>query len=55
LMCYDANTLEHNRVPAVYLRWSDGQPRPDAEKRLVEWLKVRLNVEEIRVVRMESN
>ena len=55
MMCYDANTLEHSRIPAVYVKWKDGQPHPDAEKRLVEWLKVRLNVEEISVVRMEKN
>ena len=55
MMCYDANTLEHHRVPAVYVKWNDGLAHPDAEKKLVAWLKVRLNVEQIRVVRMESN
>jgi len=53
MMCYDANTLEHNRVPAVYLKWKDGQAHPEAENKLVAWLKVRLNVEQIQVMRME--
>ena len=52
--CYDTQTLEHKSVPAIYLRWKDGRRHPDAERRLVEWLKVRLGVEEIEVVRMDS-
>ena len=52
--CYDTQTLEHKAVPAIYLRWKDGRRHPDAERRLVEWLKVRLGVEEIEVVRMDS-
>ncbi len=51
---YDTKTLEHKAVPAVYLKWKDGKRHPDAEKRLSDWLKVRLNVEEIRLIRMES-
>lgn len=53
--CYDTKTLEHKAVPALYLKWKDGRHHPETEKKLIEWLKVRLNVEEIRVVGMESN
>ena len=52
--CYDTKTLEHKAVPAVYLKWKDGRRHPDAEKRLSEWLKVRLNVEELQIIRMDS-
>ena len=53
--CYDTQTLEHQAIPALYLKWKDGKRHPDAESRLLQWLKVRLNVEEISVVRMENN
>ena len=52
--CYDTKTLEHKAVPAIYLKWKDGRRHPDAEKRLSEWLKVRLNVEELQIIRMDS-
>ena len=52
--CYDANSLEHSSMPVVYLGWKDGKRHPEAEKRICEWLKVRLNVEEIQVVRVEN-
>lgn len=51
--CYDTRTLEHKAVPAIYLRWKDGKRHPEAEKRLIEWLKVRLGVDEIELVRMD--
>ena len=52
--CYDTKTLEHKAIPAVYLKWNDGKRHPEAEKRLAEWLKVRLNVEEIQMIRIDS-
>ena len=52
MQSYDAESLEHARMPIIYLKWKDGRQHPDAEKKLVAWLKVRLNVEEINVVRM---
>ena len=52
--CYDTKTLEHKAVPAIYLKWKDGRRHPDAEKRLSQWLKVRLNVEELQIIRMDS-
>lgn len=52
--CYDANTLEHSRLPVVYLKWKDGRSRPESEKRLVEWLKVRLAVEDIKVAKIDN-
>ena len=42
-------------MPVVYLKWKDGRSHPEAEKRLLQWLKVRLNVEEIHIVRKENN
>ena len=55
MQCYDAEDLSATPMPVVYLKWKDGRHHPEAEKRLLQWLKVRLNVEEIRVVRMENN
>ena len=52
--CYDTKTLEHKAVPAVYLKWKDDKRHPEAEKRLLQWLKVRLNVEEIHIIQMDS-
>ncbi len=49
---YNAASLEHSRMPVVYLKWKDNRHHPEAEKRLVEWLKVRLNVDNINIVRM---
>jgi len=54
LDCYDAQTLEHQAMPVVYLRWKDGHAHPDAERRLLKWLKVRLNLEEIELVTVRS-
>ena len=51
--CYDTKTLEHSRMPVVYLSWKDGRHHPESEKKLVEWLKVRLNVEDIKVAKVE--
>ena len=52
--CYDTKTLEHKAMPAVYLKWKDDKRHPEAEKRLLQWLKVRLNVEEIHIIQMDS-
>ena len=51
--CYDAETYEHKTVPALYLKWKDGKRHPDAERRLVTWLKVRLNVDELQIIRID--
>ena len=55
MQCYDAEDLSATPMPVVYLKWKDGRHHPEAEKRLLQWLKVRLNVEEIRIMRMENN
>ena len=52
--CYDTKTLEHKSVPAIYLKWKDGRRHPETEKKLIEWLKVRLNVEEIEVLGIKN-
>ena len=53
LNCYDANTLERSRMPVVYLKWKDGLQHPEAEKKLVAWLKVRLSVQDIKVAKVD--
>lgn len=55
MQSYDAEDLSATPIPVVYLKWKDGRHHPEAEKRLLQWLKVRLNVEEIRIMRMENN
>ena len=53
MMCYDPSTLEHTQMPVVYLKWKDGRAHHEAEKKLVEWLKVRMSVKEINVARID--
>ncbi len=48
--CYDTDDLTHKQMPVVYVSWKDGKSHPEAEKRLCEWLKVRLDVPEIRTM-----
>ncbi len=48
---YDTKTMEHHPMPVIYLQWKDGKRHPEAEKRLLAWLKVRLKVEEIEIMR----
>ena len=55
MQCYDADSLTVAPMPVIYLKWKDGRTHPEAEHRLLQWLKVRLNVEEIRIIRMENN
>ena len=52
--CYDAQTLEYHAMPVVYLKWKDGRTHPDAERHLLKWLKVRLNVEEMEIVGIKN-
>lgn len=49
--CYDPHSMQHYPMPVIYLAWNDGKPHPEAERRIIDWLKVRLHVEEIRVMR----
>lgn len=49
--CYDTKSLEHHAMPIVYVKWKDGKAHPDAENRLLTWLKVRLDVESIELMR----
>ena len=51
MQSYDAEDLSATPMPVVYLKWKDGRHHPEAEKRLLQWLKVRLNVEEIQIMR----
>jgi len=47
---FDPKTLEHHSVPIVLIQWKDGGTNPTAEKKIVEWLKVRMEVEELKVI-----
>ena len=52
MQCYDADSLTVMPMPVIYLKWKDGATHPEAERRLLNWLKVRLNVEEIQIMRI---
>ena len=52
MQCYDADSLTAVPMPVVYLKWKDGTTHPEAERRLLNWLKVRLNVEDIQIMRI---
>ena len=52
MQCYDADSLTAVPMPVVYLKWNDGRIHPEAERRLLQWLKVRLNVEDIQIMRI---
>ncbi|MCR4826632.1 MAG: DUF389 domain-containing protein [Bacteroidales bacterium] len=54
MQCYDADSLTVMPMPVVYLKWKDGITHPEAERRLLQWLKVRLNVKEIDVVAVRN-
>ncbi len=47
---FDPKTLEHHSVPIVLIQWKDGGTNPAAEKKIVEWLKIRMEVEELKVI-----
>ena len=47
---FDPKTLEHRSVPIVLIQWKDGTANAAAEKKIVEWLKVRMEVEELKVI-----
>lgn len=48
---YDATHMTSTRKPVIYLRWKDGGHHPEAERKLAEWLKVRLKSDDIKIVR----
>lgn len=49
LVQYDTKTLENNTIAVVYLQWKDNNYK-DEEAELLKWLKVRLGVEELKVI-----
>ena len=52
MQCYDADSLTVMPMPVIYLKWKDGTTHSEAERRLLNWLKVRLNVEDIQIMRI---
>jgi len=46
---YDPKTMENESIPVIYIQWSDGK-HADLEEKLIQWLKVRMEVETIKVV-----
>lgn len=49
LVQYDTKTLENNTIAVVYLQWKDNDYKEE-ETELLKWLKVRLGVEELKVI-----
>ena len=47
---FDPKTLEHRSVPIVLIQWKEGTANAAAEKKIVEWLKVRMEVDELKVI-----
>ena len=52
--CYDTKSMEHSPVPVVYLGWKDNKRHPEAEKKIQEWLKIRLDVQAVELMRIDS-
>lgn len=50
MVSYDTKTLENSTIAIVYLDWREGDHRDD-EQKLVKWLKVRLGVEQLKIIR----
>ncbi len=48
---YNTKTLEHTTIPVVYVQWKDNKPHEQSEKQLLSWLKIRLNIKEIKLIR----
>lgn len=49
LVQYDTKTLETKTIAVVYLKWND-DTHADDEHKLAKWLKVRLNVSELKII-----
>ena len=49
LVQYDTKTLENNTIAVVYLQWKDNDYKEE-ETELLKWLKVRLGVEDLKVI-----
>ena len=49
LVKYDTKTIEHKTIAVVYIRWNNGDHAAE-EQKLVQWLKVRLGVNELKVI-----
>lgn len=51
---YSADTDSVEKVPVVYVKWKDSSSHDNAEKRLTEWLKVRLKSNKVEIVKMKN-
>ncbi len=47
---YNPKTMGHRTIPTLYIRWKNGSGDAAKEKTLAEWLKVRLQLEELRII-----
>ncbi|MBR4135607.1 MAG: DUF389 domain-containing protein [Bacteroidales bacterium] len=47
---YNPQTDQYEKIPTVYFKWKDGAVHPQAEEAIVKWLKVRLEVDEMKVI-----
>lgn len=50
MIYYDVGTMQPTTVPVIFLQWDDSVDHTADEKNLTQWLTIRLNVKEIRVV-----
>lgn len=48
--CYDPKTLQHRTMPIIFLQWKSSVDHSADEQKLTKWLKVRLNVKELKVI-----
>lgn len=46
----NTKTLECHKTPVVYIQWKNGKTNIAAEQKIASWLKVRLDVDEIKVI-----
>ena len=50
LSYFNTQTGLHETIPTVYFKWKDGAAHPQTEEAIIKWLKVRLDVSEMRVI-----
>ena len=47
---YNTRSLESKTVAVVYLQWDNNSRHQADEQKLVKWLKVRMGVDELKVI-----
>jgi len=52
LVQYNTETLENKTIAVVYLQWNNGNHNGE-ERKIVQWLKVRLGVDDLRLITLQ--